>query len=155
MHLLYAAVYHLSSRKAQGTDPCVTFDQPLCLKAFDIIYAENLPIICRLGGFQTLMSFLDSVGAIMKGSGLENLLSVVYAENSVMHILSGKAISRAIRGHILVESSLMPFSLEMINEKANNDFGELKELYDRALDGNLDEESLHKLAKTLVYKGYI
>ena len=101
------------------------------------------------------MSFLDSVSAIMKGSGLENLLSVVYAENSVMHILSGKAISRAIRGHILVELSLMPFSLEMINEKANNDFGKLKELYDRALDGNLDEESLHKLAKTLVYKGYI
>ena len=87
--------------------PSVTFDQPLWLKAFDIIHAENLPIVCRLGGFHTLMSFLGSIGAIMKGSGLEDLLSEVYAENSVIHMVSGKAVARAIRGHLLVESSLM------------------------------------------------
>ena len=98
------------------------------------------------------MSFLGSVVAIVKGSGLEDLLSVVYAENSVMHMLSGKAVSRTIRGHLLVESSLMQLLLEMIKEKANIDLGELDEFYDRALDGNLDEESLHKLAETSVYK---
>ena len=98
------------------------------------------------------MSFLGSVGAIMKGSGLEDLLSAVYAENSVMHLLSGKAVSRAIQGHVLVESSLISLLLEMIKEKTYNDFGELNEFYDRARDGNLDEESLHKLAKTSVYK---
>ena len=42
------------------------------------------------------MSFLGSVGAVMKGSGLEDLLPVVYAENSAMYMLSGKAVSRAI-----------------------------------------------------------
>ena len=98
------------------------------------------------------MSFLGSVGAIMKGSGLEDLLSVVYTENSVMHLLSGKAVSRAIRGHLLVESSLISLLLEKIKEKTNNDFEELNEFYDSALDENLDEESLHKLAKTSVYK---
>ena len=36
------------------------------------------------------MSFLGIVGAIIKGPGLEDLLSVVYAENSAMHMLSGK-----------------------------------------------------------------
>ena len=69
-----------------------------------------------------------------------------------MHMLSGKAVSRTIRGHLLVESSLMQLLLEMIKEKANIDLGELDEFYDRALDGNLDEESLHKLAETSVYK---
>ena len=137
---------------AQRTDPCVTFDQPLWLKGFDIIHAENLPVVCRLGGFYSLMSFLGSVGAIMKESGLEDLLSVVYTENSVMHLLSGKAVSRAIRGHLLVESSLISLLLEKIKEKTNNGFEELNEFYDSALDDNLDEESLHKLAKTLVYK---
>ena len=70
--------------------PCVTFDQPLWLKAFDIIHAENLSIVCCLEDFHTLMSFLGIVGAIIKGPGLEDLLSVVYAENSAMHMLSGK-----------------------------------------------------------------
>ena len=120
---------------------CVTFDQPLWLKAFDIIHAENLPIAYRLGGFHNLISFLGSVVAIMKGSGLEDLLSVVYVENSVMHMLSGKAVSTEIQGHLIVESSLMPLLLEMVKEKANIDLEELDEFYDTAVDGNLDEES--------------
>ena len=40
----------------------------------------------------------------------------------------------------------------MINAKASTDFGELGEFCDQALDGNLDEESLHKLVETSVYK---
>ena len=36
------------------------------------------------------MSFLGIFGAIIKGPGLEDLLFVVYAENSGMHMLSGK-----------------------------------------------------------------
>ena len=98
------------------------------------------------------MSFLGSIGGIMKGSGLADLLSVVYAENSVMHMLSGKAVSRAIQQHLLVESSLVSLLLEMIKEKANIDFRELDEFHDTALDVNFDKESLHKLAETLVHK---
>ena len=45
---------------------CVTFDQPLWLKVFDIIHAENLPIVYCLRGFHALMSFLGSVVAIVK-----------------------------------------------------------------------------------------
>ena len=53
--------------------PCVTFDQPLWLKATDIIHAESLPIICRRGGFHTLMSFLGSIGILMAGTGLKDV----------------------------------------------------------------------------------
>ncbi len=34
------------------------------------------------------------------------MLEVVFASNTVPHITSGKAISRAIRGHTLIESAL-------------------------------------------------
>ena len=37
----------------------------------------------------------------MNGSGLHELLSTIYAENSTSHILDGNAISRAIRAHVL------------------------------------------------------
>ena len=48
-------------------------------------------IVLRLGGFHTLLSFLGSIGNIMSGSGLRSVLELVYAENTVTHILSGKA----------------------------------------------------------------
>lgn len=52
------------------------------------------------------MSFLGSIGHIMAGSGLETVLEQVYAKNAVVHMLSGKAIARAIRGHLLVDAAL-------------------------------------------------
>lgn len=42
----------------------------------------------------------------MAGSGLQELLELVYAKNAVIHMLSGKAVSRAIRGHFLVDGAL-------------------------------------------------
>ena len=42
----------------------------------------------------------------MTASGLEDLLATIYASNSVGHIMSGKAVSRAMRGHSLVETAL-------------------------------------------------
>lgn len=53
----------------------VTFDQPLYLKAVEIVAAaQDLDkIIVRLGGFHLLMSYLGSIGQIMTGSGLAEL----------------------------------------------------------------------------------
>ena len=42
----------------------------------------------------------------MAGSGLQELLETVYAANSVKHILTGNAVSRAIRGHLLLYGAL-------------------------------------------------
>ncbi len=42
----------------------------------------------------------------MAGSGLKELLEIVYASNAVTHILSGKAVQRALRGLLLVDSAL-------------------------------------------------
>ena len=42
----------------------------------------------------------------MAGSGLQEDFEVVYAGNTVSHILTGKAISRAVHGHMLVDAAL-------------------------------------------------
>ena len=52
------------------------------------------------------MSFLGAIGHIMQCSGLKQVLSLVYPENTVGHMLSGKAFYRAIRGYFLVDSAL-------------------------------------------------
>ena len=81
--------------------PCVTFDFPLWVKAIKIISAENLDIVCRLGGFHTLMSFLGSIGAliyIMKGSGLEELFEEVYPSKTVEHIFFWKGVCKSAPG---------------------------------------------------------
>ena len=63
-------------------------------------------IVLRLGGFHTEMSFLGSIGHLMAGSGLKDVLESFYASNTVVHMLSGKAIARAIRGHFMVDAVL-------------------------------------------------
>ena len=52
------------------------------------------------------MSLLGAIGTIMDGSGLKEMLAQVYAEGSVDQMLSGKAVARAVRGHLLVDSAL-------------------------------------------------
>lgn len=94
-----------------GYTPVLTFDQPLYWKAMTII--ENEPegsqlksVVLRLGSFHILMSFLGCIGHLMSGSGLEELLELVYAENAVPKMLNGKAVARAVRGHFIVDGAL-------------------------------------------------
>lgn len=54
------------------------------------------------------------MGQLMGGSGLQELLEVIYADTAVSHILTRKAISRAIRGHILIEAILYAIILSQI-----------------------------------------
>ena len=91
--------------------PILTFDQPLWWKALAIIVTEpvgsNLrDIVLRLGGFHTEMSFLGCIGHLMAASGLQELLELIYASNAVVHMLTGKAIARAVRAHLLVDAAL-------------------------------------------------
>ena len=94
--------------------PVVTFDQTLRYKTQGIMADKGLNIVCRLGGFHTLMSFMGSIGYMMGGSGLEEVWSQVYAENTVPHLMSGKAYSRALRGHVLVHSALHNLLLDEV-----------------------------------------
>lgn len=105
---IYSAL-RLAVDKCRASDQktCfVTFDQPLYIKAQDIVRNCNDPalknVVLRLGGFHLLMSYMGTLGTIMAGSGLKELLSTVYAENSIEKMMNGHAYSRAVRAHNLV-----------------------------------------------------
>ena len=97
--------------KRYNFTPMVTFDQQLYWKAMMIVENSTLncptrDIVYLLGGFHTIMSFVSSIGHIMDGSGLRDVFDLIYASNTTPHLLSGKAITRAIRAYIIVESAL-------------------------------------------------
>ena len=50
----------------------------------------------------------------MNGAGLFELLTTVYGESYVSHILSGKAICRALQAHLLVHAALMSKLIEAV-----------------------------------------
>ena len=106
--------------------PVVTFDQPLDWKAMTNIksadQSDNVSkIILRLEGFHTVTSFLGSIGHVMNGSGLRQVMDLIYAEETVPHLLSGKAISRGIRAHFFIDSALHILLLKNMFHNENND----------------------------------
>ena len=95
----------LQSEKAHST-----FDQPLFWKASKIIHSSTdrniQEIIVTLGTFHTVMNLLGAIGTIMGNTGLSNILEAIYNDNSVAHTLGGKAVSRALRAHFIVDQCL-------------------------------------------------
>ena len=75
--------------------PCITFDQPLWLKAMGIIKEKDLNIVCHLRGFHMLMSFLGSIGKLMVGAGLEEVFEKICSEDTVKHIF----LETLLQGH--------------------------------------------------------
>lgn len=91
--------------------PIITFDQPLYWKAAEIIMdaPQSSPLksmILLLGGFHTFMNLLGAIGTLMEGTGLRNIMEVVYGSNAVQHMMTGKSVQRAFRGHLLVDRCL-------------------------------------------------
>lgn len=91
--------------------PIITFDQPLYWKAAEIIMdaPQSSPlksIVLMLGGFHTFMNLLGAIGTLMEGTGLRNIMEVVYGSNAVQHMMTGKSVQRAFRGHLLVDRCL-------------------------------------------------
>ena len=65
--------------------PVLTFDQPLWLKATETANCNSMNIVLILGGFHLMMSFMGSIGSLMKGSGLPEAFSTCYAINAIEH----------------------------------------------------------------------
>ena len=117
----------------------ITFDQPLFWKASKIINesvndASLQKVVLMLGSFHTVMNLLGYIGTLMEGSGLNSILQEVYGDNAVLHMLTGKAYSRAIRGHFMVDYALSNILMEMvIDDLMITD--ELQILFDQVTNG--------------------
>ena len=94
--------------------PCITFDQPFWLKTVEITKSKSMNVVCRLGGFHLLMSFLGSIGKVMECSRISELFQVVYISATSAHKLSRKAYVRVLRAHFLVQSALEHIILQFI-----------------------------------------
>ena len=75
----------------------------------------------------------------MRGSGLQEALKLIYADNVVPHMLSGKAISRAVRGQLLVETALNTILLSKAYDVPLPTEGERQQ--DRVKDSNTKDEA--------------
>ncbi len=108
----YSTLHVLCRLASKHNAPAIiTFDQPLFLKASEIIYEVQdssclRDIVLLLGSFHTFMNLLCALGTLMNGTGLKDILEAVYGENAVGHVLTGKAAQRAFRGHLLVDKCL-------------------------------------------------
>ena len=108
MSCVYSTPEFIASQSQKtNVTPIMTFYQPLYLKALTVISSDHADsdlksIILRLGTFHLQMSFLGA----MAGSGLQEIMELVYAPNAVVHILSGKAYARVVRAHLLVDAAL-------------------------------------------------
>ena len=161
--------------KRYNMSPILTFDQPLYWKGTEIQLSEDdmsvlKKTVFRLGGLHTTISFLGSIGHIMTSSGLQAILETVYALFSYM--LNGKAISRAVRGHLLVvaalhaiimsESYSCPVILENDEEGKqtpeafdvddNVDLLQISELFDKSISGEINAEDVEQseVIKTMI-----
>lgn len=116
----------------------VTFDQPLYQKARRMVACSPDPrfrrIIVRLGGFHMMMSFMGSIGYIMSGSGLKDVLSQIYAPLSVDKMLTGHAYARAVRGHFLAALALGHLVFDRI-DFTDDEKSEIEDVLDNFDDG--------------------
>ena len=166
---IYSTLMFVSEHaQRHGITPILTFDQPLWWTA--VMTVESEPeesdlrgTVLRLVGFHTEMSFLGSIGHLMDSSGLQEMLESIYAPNAVVHMLSGKAIARAVCGHFIVDAALtalmlhsgfnaplpcqpMPYSSD--NEAVveaptkNQDVDEALNLYEKLMAGEISVEEV-------------
>ena len=156
MNALYSLLSFISDQSKNldvVNPPTVTFDQPLYVKAVEIALSMNMDIIVRLGGFHQLMSFLGSIGCVMEGSGLQNALGTVYVPLTVVHMLTGKVYSRAIRGHILAFSAFTSMLLEEFwSDLTDEEKYHYEILYDSDPLGNENEKLADKLCSWYIQK---
>ena len=129
-----------------NTIPVCTFDQALYWKALQVKQSPSSDLgqfVIRLCPFHTIMNFLGVIGYIMAGSGLFDAFECIYAANTVPHLLSGKAVNRALRAHQLVDTCLSEILLKQAITIGSDEVIELKSLAEKTLSGvcetNFDE----------------
>jgi hypothetical protein len=93
------------------------------------------------------MSYLGCIGDIMSGSGIFELLSTIYAENTVTHMLSGKAYAGAMRGHTILQEAIFFEMLEQ--EKSLSIHLNVGSLNKAAIIESFSDENLVALGNNL------
>ena len=150
--ILSTLQYICNLASKHNAPPVVTFDQPLFWKASQI--KDGVPdtspvrdVVLLLGSFHTFMNLLGAIGTLMNGSGLNDIFDTIYGDNAVVHMMSGKAVQRTFRGHLLVGRCLTKQIIAKVIED-EPDFEilvtEIERIYTQAKVGCVDIYALHQ-----------
>ena len=109
-------LYVNNYKKIRSAVPVLHLISPSIWKACEIKEDKSPEldnIHLKLGGFHQLMSFLGAGCKLMEDTGLRELWSTVYKENSLPKMMEGKACSRCLRACLLTDSALHLFCLQL------------------------------------------
>ena len=96
-----------------------------------------------------------AIGTIMGNTGLSNILETICNDNSVVHILGGKAVSRALRAHFIVDQCLSILIAEKTKcFKDDQSFSLLHEMYYDLKKGKVNIENNAKNEDLLNLKSH-
>ena len=142
----------LAKQKKYNADPILTFDQPLYQKVYEIQWkkSENSELkrkVLRLGGLHTCMSFPGFIGHFMSSSGLREVIKTIYGSDTVPHMLSGSAISRAFRGHLIVSGVLYAAIISNVYEGSLQDQFSAEESEKDLFGNKLQESKVDKVSQ--------
>jgi len=87
------------------------------------------------------MSFLRSIGELMAGSGLTDVFECCYGPNTVKHMISGKAVARAIVIESALAMAIILLKSVMNTESFESRMGTVRELYDSIVSTGFDIDS--------------
>ncbi|GBN69820.1 hypothetical protein AVEN_121509-1 [Araneus ventricosus] len=147
----------LENAKRYGHDACiVTFDQSLYTKAREIVAATPegsylSKIVIRLGGFHLLSSFFGAFGYIMQGSGIKEVLSLIYAPNSLDKIRTGHAYARAHTLLHLTLATIISKELVIDDDMDANLQNTIEDVKNNTISYN-DIENCDKKTEALLYQ---
>lgn len=88
-----------------------------------------------------------TIGTLMEGSGLKEVLETVYGENAVVHMMTGKAVQRALLGHLLVDQCLTNQIVSQViaaEQEFETQLLELEQLYNQIEKGDVDVDTLYR-----------
>ena len=130
MSCIFSTLSFLSNFAHKNNQPTiVAFDQPLYWKGSQIIIESSdllvNEITLMLENFHTILNLLGCVGKLMDGTGLSTILTEIYGQSTVNQMMSGKAYSRALRGHLIVDQVLSVLLCEKMTEESNQNLNSI------------------------------
>jgi len=121
-------------------------------------------VACRSGGFHVITSFLGSIGHIMAGLGLVEVLQCCYESVSINHMIIGIVVARAQLSPLLNHISLLCCLIKLFKEETSSpllsseDIKELKTVYNDLFTSSVTTNDailpsyLQKLKRTVITK---
>ena len=132
--------------------PIIMFDMPLWKRAMIVKFHMKLKIIILMGNFHNEMASVAGIGYLMKNSGIEEVMQLIYKVNTNKAVLLGKDYERSVRVHGLIASALRRILLEQIPEdvvEACADYLESLESHEVLPDNVEDSPVVARLFKKL------